>query len=131
MSYRIEESYYQRLLLVTAERRIANATLTPRPSLSIDMADRTMKVNAYTTLDLLDGEAEGHEFTEETFAVVNVTSSRQNSDHVSLQLELDDTQMKHLPAHAETVRLSPEEAWELAADLKKHAEKVEAAAKED
>ena len=46
-------------------------------------------------------------------------------------MELDNTQLEHLPAHAETVRLSPEEARELAADLKKHAEKVEAAAKED
>jgi hypothetical protein len=131
VSHRIEESYYQRLLLATAERRTVNATLTPRPSLSVDMAGRIMKVNAYTTLDLLDGEAEGHGFTEEAFAVMNVTSPRQNPDHVSLQVELDNTQLEHLPAHAETVRLSPEEARELAADLKKHAEKVEAAAKED
>ena len=95
------------------------------------MVDRIMKVNAYTTLDLLDGVAEGHEFTEEAFAVVNVTSPRQNPDHVSLQMELDNTQLEHLPAHAETVRLSPEEARELAADLEKHAGKVEAAAEED
>ena len=95
------------------------------------MVDRIMKVNAYTTLDLLDGEAEGHEFTEEAFAIVNVTSPRQNPDHVSLQVELDNTQLEHLPAHAETVRLSPEEARELAADLEKHAGKVEAAAEED
>ena len=57
--------------------------------------------------------------------------SRRNPDHVSLQVELDNTQLEHLPAHAETVRLSPEEARELAADLEKHAGKVEAAAEED
>jgi hypothetical protein len=90
------------------------------------MADRIMKVNAYTTLDLLDGEVEGHGFEEEAYGVVNVTSPRKNPDHVSLQLELDNTQLEHIDAHAETVRLSPEEARTLAADLEKHAEKVEA-----
>ncbi|MCY4729667.1 hypothetical protein KY092_03720 [Natronomonas gomsonensis] len=89
------------------------------------MADRIMKVNAYTTLDLLDGEVEGHGFEEEAYAVVNVTSPRENPDHVSLQVELDNTQLEHLEAHAETVRLSAEEARTLAADLEKHAEKVE------
>ena len=95
------------------------------------MPDRIMKVNAYTTLDLLDGEAKGHDFTEEAFAVVNVTSPRREPDHISLQLELDNTQLEHLKPHAETVQLSPEEARELAADLEKHASKVEAAAEED
>ena len=89
------------------------------------MADRIMKVNAYTTLDLLDGEAEGHGFTEDAYAVVNVTSPRKKPDHVSLQLELDSTQLEHLDPHADTVRLSPAEARDLAADLEKHAEKVE------
>ncbi|MFQ3319702.1 MAG: hypothetical protein ACI8UR_000577 [Natronomonas sp.] len=92
----------------------------------MDMADRIMKVNAYTTLDLLDGEAEGHGFEEDAYAVVNVTSPRKNPDHVSLQLELDNTQLEHLQPHADKVRLTPEEARELAADLEKHAEKVEA-----
>ena len=32
------------------------------------MPDRVMKVNAYTTLDLLDGRTEGHDFEEEAFA---------------------------------------------------------------
>ena len=91
------------------------------------MADRIMKVNAYTTLDLLDGEAEGHGFTETAYAVLNVTSPRKNPDHVSLQLELDNTELEELSAHADTVRLSPAEARELAADLEKHAAKVESA----
>ena len=91
------------------------------------MADRIMKVNAFTTLDLLEGEAEGHGFTEEAYAVVNVTSPRENPGHVSLQLELDNTELEELPPHADTVRLSASEARTLAADLEKHAEKVEAA----
>lgn len=91
------------------------------------MADRIMKVNAYTTLDLLEGEAEGHGFTEEAYAVVNVTSPRSNPDHVTLQVELDNTELEELPPHADTVRLSAADARTLAAELETHAEKVEAA----
>ncbi|MES3516112.1 MAG: DUF6360 family protein [Natronomonas sp.] len=91
------------------------------------MADRIMKVNAYTTLDLLDGEAEGHGFTEEAYAVVNVTSPRKNPDHVTLQVELDNTQLDTLEPHADTVELSAAEARTLADDLIDHAKKVEAA----
>lgn len=91
------------------------------------MADRIMRVNPSTTLDLLDAEAEGHDFTEEAFPVLNVTSPREDPDHISLQLELDNTQLDQLPAQAETVRLSPAEARELAAELEQHAETVEAA----
>ncbi|WP_299235514.1 DUF6360 family protein [Natronomonas sp.] len=91
------------------------------------MADRIMRVNAYTTLDLIDGEAEGHGFTEEAYAVLNVTSPREDPDHVSLQLELDNTELEELRPHADTVRLSATEARELAEDLEKHAAKVDAA----
>jgi len=95
------------------------------------MADRIMKVNAFTTLDLLDGAAEGHGFEEDAYAVLNVTSPRENPDHVSLQLELDNTELEHLQPHADTVRLSAEEARTLAEDLRTHAEKVERAAGAD
>ncbi|WP_332897767.1 DUF6360 family protein [Haladaptatus sp. CMSO5] len=91
------------------------------------MADRLMTVNAYTTLDLVDGEAKGHGFTEEAFATLNVTSPRKNPDHVSLQLELDPTELDTLAPHADSVRLSPEQARKLAADLEKHAKNVEQA----
>ena len=91
------------------------------------MPDRIMTVNAYTTLDLLDGRAEGHGFEEEAFATLNVTSPRKDPDHVSLQLELDNTELEHLPAHADSVTLSAEQARTLAADLEEHAGRVEAA----
>ncbi|MFB6171065.1 MAG: DUF6360 family protein [Haloarculaceae archaeon] len=91
------------------------------------MPDRITSVNAYTTLDLLDGRAEGHDFEEDAYATLNVTSPRTAPDHVSLQLELDATDLDHLPAHADSVWLSPDQARELAADLESHAESVEAA----
>jgi hypothetical protein len=95
------------------------------------MTDRLLKINAYTTFDMLDGEAQGHEFTDEAFAVVNVTAPRQNPDHVALELELDNTQLDHLPAHADRVTLSAEQARDLAAELERYAEKVEAAQSEE
>ena len=89
------------------------------------MSDRLLAVNAYTTLDLLDGEAEGHDFTDSAYAVVNATAPRKQPDHVKLELELDNTELEHLPAHADRVRLTPEQARELAADLEKYAARVE------
>lgn len=89
------------------------------------MADRIMTVNAYTTLDLVEAEAEGHGFAEEAYATLNVTSPRTDPDSVTLQLELDNTELDELPAHADTVTLSPAEARALAADLEEHAQAVE------
>lgn len=86
------------------------------------MADRIIKVNAYTTFDLLDGEAEGHGWTEEALAVLNVSSG--NGD-VVLELELDNTETENIPAHAERVRLSPDDARALAEELESYADRVE------
>jgi hypothetical protein len=94
------------------------------------MVDRIMRVNAYTTFDLLDGEIEGHGFDEEALAVLNVTSPKKNPDHVSVQLEMDNTQLESVKPHADTVTLSADQAREMAAELEKHAEKVEAAQSE-
>lgn len=91
------------------------------------MADRVLKVNAYTTLDLVDARAEGHGFEESAYATLNVTSARNDPDHVELQLELDNTQLDALPTHADSATLSPEQARALAADLETHAQKVEQA----
>lgn len=91
------------------------------------MTDRVLKVNAYTTLDLVDARAEGHGFEESAYATLNVTAPRNDPDRVELQLELDNTQLDNLTTHADSVDLSPEQARTLAADLEKHAKKVEAA----
>ena len=94
------------------------------------MADRLMKVNAYTTLDLVDAVAKGHEFETEAFAVANATADRENPDCVRLQVELDNMTEDHLPAHMEELELTPEQARTLAADLEKHADRVDAASDE-
>jgi hypothetical protein len=91
------------------------------------MADRIMKVNAYTTLDLLDGRAEGHGFEESALATLNVSTPRRDPDEITLQVELDPTELETLPAHADSVRLTPEQARTLAAELTEAAEDVEAA----
>ncbi|MFC7176625.1 DUF6360 family protein [Halosegnis marinus] len=91
------------------------------------MADRIMRVNAYTTLDLVDAEAEGHGFDEEALATVNVTSPRNSPTHVEFAMELDNTSLDTLPAHADRLRLTPDQARELAAALEEEAESVEAA----
>ena len=86
-----------------------------------------MRVNAYTTFDLLDASVEGHGFEEEAYAVLNVTAPRKDPDHVELQLELDNTQVSEVRPHAETVTLSAAQARELAGELEEYAAKVEAA----
>jgi hypothetical protein len=91
------------------------------------MPDRLLKINAYTTFDMLDGAAEGHDFEEEAFAVLNVTAPRKNPEAVTLELELDNTQLDHLPAHADRVTLTAAQARKLAAELEKYAERVERA----
>ncbi|GAA0201988.1 DUF6360 family protein [Haladaptatus pallidirubidus] len=91
------------------------------------MPDRILSVNAYTTFDLVDAVAEGHGWTEEAVGVLNVKTPRGEDapDEVLLQLELDNTGLEHLPAHADTVTLSPEQARELAGELERYAESVE------
>jgi hypothetical protein len=91
------------------------------------MPDRLLRINAYTTFDMLDATATGHEFEEEAFAVLNVTAPRKNPDHVRLELELDNTQLAHLPAHADRVTLSADQARMLAGELEKYADRVDAA----
>lgn len=89
------------------------------------MADRLMRANAYTTLDLVDATATGHDFEEDAFAVVNATTDRENPDRVRLQLELENVTEAHLPAHTEEVQSNPDQARQLAADLEKRADRVE------
>jgi GMP synthase-like glutamine amidotransferase len=95
------------------------------------MPNRLLKVNAYTTLDLVDAAARGHDFTESGVAVLNVTSPRQDPDHVEFQFEIDNGHLETLPAHADEATLSPEQARTLASALEKHADKVEAAQADD
>jgi hypothetical protein len=93
--------------------------------------DRILRVNAFTTFDLIDAEAQGHDFTESGPAVVNVTADRKDPDEVRLEVELDNTALETLPAHADRVHLSAEQARTLASELVSYAERVEAATGDD
>ena len=95
------------------------------------MADRILRVNAYTTFDLLDGTVEGHGFEEEALAVLNVTAPREDPDHVTLQVEMDNTQLSEVQPHADHITLSAAQARELAGELETYAGRVEAADGED
>jgi len=91
------------------------------------MADRVLKVNAFTTFDLLDARVEGHGFEEDAFATLNVRTAREDPEEVSLDIELDNTQLDSVPAHADRVSLSAEEARTLAAELQQAAARVDGA----
>ncbi|OYR57801.1 DUF6360 family protein [Halorubrum halodurans] len=91
------------------------------------MSDRLLRVNAYTTLDFVDARARGHDFEADAPGVVNVTAPREDPDRVDLQVELDDTGIDALPAHADEVALSPAQARTLAEALESAAVRVEAA----
>ncbi|WP_430503803.1 DUF6360 family protein [Haloparvum sp. PAK95] len=94
------------------------------------MVDRLLKVNAYTTLDYVEAEVEGHDLADEAPAVLNVTAAREDPDHVELAFELDDA-LEDVPHHVDRVPLSADEARKVAADLERHADRVEAAAADD
>jgi hypothetical protein len=91
------------------------------------MADRVLSVTAYTTLDLVDAVAEGHGWNKEAVGILNVTTPKgeDSPEEVLLQVELDNAELERLPAHAETVSLSPEQAREVAGELERYADSIE------
>jgi len=91
------------------------------------MSDRLLRVNAYTTLDLVDARVRGHDFQTSAPGVVNVTAPREDPEQVTLQVELDGTALDDLPAHADEIDLSPAQARGLADALTETAERIEAA----
>jgi len=95
------------------------------------MSDRLLRVNAYTTLDPVDGRARGHEFEADAPGVVNVTAPREDPERVTLAVELDDTAIDDLAAHADEIDLSPAQARTLAEALESTADRVEAAQRGD
>jgi hypothetical protein len=90
------------------------------------MVGRLMRVNAYTTLDLVDGRIRTADDEASVLGVANATSPRENPDCVQLQFEADD-QPEGVAAHVDELELDPEQARELAAALESHADTVEAA----
>ncbi|RCU47185.1 hypothetical protein DU504_07660 [Haloplanus salinus] len=94
------------------------------------MADRVLKVNAFTTFDLLDGAVEGHGFEEGAFATLNVRTAREAPEEITLELELDNTELESVPPHADRVTLSAAEAERLADELQSAADRVASAEEE-
>ncbi len=70
------------------------------------MSDRLMTVNAYTTLDYVEGKAIGEAFEWESAAVVNATADREDPDAVRLQVELDNLSEEHVPKHMAELELT-------------------------
>ena len=90
------------------------------------MADQVTSATAYASFDLLHAVAEGRGWTEEADAVLDASTPLvENPDVVTLQLELDNTQLAALPAHDDTVSISPDRAGELANELERNADRVE------
>ncbi len=89
-----------------------------------------MRVNAYTTFDLLDATVEGHGFTESAPATLNVSVPRGQPDHVRLELEVDNVELETVRPHSDSVSLSATQARTLAAELESYAADVETAASE-
>lgn len=89
------------------------------------MSDRITKVNAYTTLDLVAGEAVGADWSETAPGVLDVTSPKEAPEHVELRVELDGVDLERLPTHADRVELTAEQARAVAAELTRHANRVE------
>lgn len=89
------------------------------------MADRLLKVNAYTTLDMVEVTTKGHEFEQDALGVVNATADRKKPDEVRLEIEPDDD-CDAVPAHAEIAHLTADQAEELAEELRRHAGRVRA-----
>jgi len=91
------------------------------------MTERVTAVTAYTTLDFVAAEALGHEWSESTSGVVNVSSPTKPAanDCVELQIELDVVGLDRLPTHAERVDLTPEQARTVAAELLDRADQID------
>lgn len=95
------------------------------------MTNRLLRVNAYTTLDLVDARVRGHDFETTALGVVNVSTPRETPDYVDLQVELDDTDLESLPAHVDEITLSADQARALAEALESAADRVDGAADTD
>ncbi|WP_248895768.1 DUF6360 family protein [Haloplanus halobius] len=89
------------------------------------MPIRLLDVNAYTTLDFVAGRAVGPDWSDESAAVVDVDRPKDAPGTVRLRIELDGEDLDHVPAHIDSLSLSPDQARGLAADLERQAANAE------
>ena len=94
------------------------------------MVGRLMRVNTYTTLDLVDCRTRTADGERTGLGVANATSARENPDCVRLQFEADG-QPAGVAAHVDELELGPGQARELASALETHADEVDAARDDD
>jgi hypothetical protein len=85
-----------------------------------------MRVNAYTTLDLVDARVRTADDAVSVLGVANATSDREHPDVVRLQFEADD-HPDGVAGHLDELELDPAQARELAEALEEHADRVETA----
>jgi uncharacterized protein YmfQ (DUF2313 family) len=86
------------------------------------MPVRLLDVNAYTTLDFVEGAAVGPDWRDESSAVVRAESAPAS---VRLRVEFDGADLRNVPQHADSLSLSPDQARALAADLERYAARAE------
>jgi hypothetical protein len=89
------------------------------------MDRRLLDVTAYTTFDFVPAQATGPDWLEEAIAVLDASVPDHDPECVELSLELDPSDLDNLDHHADIVKLSPNEARELASDLETAANKAE------
>jgi hypothetical protein len=94
------------------------------------MVGRLVRVNAYTTLGLVDVHVRTADGEVTGLGVANATSDREHPDCVRLQVEADD-QPAGVAAHVDELELDPAQARALAAALEEHADRVEQAGNAD
>lgn len=85
-----------------------------------------MRVNAYTTLDLVDARIRTDDADLAVLGVANATSDRENPDAVHLQFEADD-HPDGVAGHVDELELDPAQARALATALETHADRVDVA----
>jgi hypothetical protein len=78
------------------------------------MPGRVLDVTAHTTLDYVDTTVRGPDWTDEGAGVLDVRTPKDDPDGVVVELELDPTAAEHVDPHADSVRLTAEQARDLA-----------------
>ena len=89
------------------------------------MTNRLLSVNAYTTLDLVAAEIETHDAVVDLDGVADVTVEDAHPNRVTLAVESDTVGVDAVGAHADRLRLTPEQARRLGAALNEHADRIE------
>ena len=91
------------------------------------MSSRILSVNAYTTLDLVSARLETHDDSLSLDGVLNVATEDECPDRVILGIELDTVGVDAVPAHADRIELTPDQAEAVAESLQDYADDVRSA----